>query len=489
MGMDILKMTALETGRAIKNKEFTSVDAAKAVLDAIEAKDAAVSAYITVCRDAALEEAAQTQKKIESGELLSPLAGVPISIKDNICTKGVKTCCASKILGDFTPVYNATVMEKLEAAGAVTVGKLNMDEFAMGSTTETSYYGATKNPWDTGRVPGGSSGGAAAAVAAGEALCALGSDTGGSIRQPASYCGVTGFKPTYGTVSRYGLIAYASSLDQIGPIARDVADCAAVMDVICGKDAMDGTSLDIEHPSYLASLTGDVKNMKIGLPKECFNEGLDPDVSARVREAAKTFEDLGAKVEEISLPFLDYVIPAYYIIAAAEASSNLSRFEGVKYGFRSEKYEGLTDLYNATRSEGFGDEVKKRILLGTFVLSSGYYDAYYRKALKVKALIKNYFDEIFSKYDLILMPVAPGTAPRLGESLSDPLKMYLSDIFTVSVNIAGLPGLSVPCGFDRNGLPVGAQLIGKRLGEVTVLNAGYAYQQATGFHKQRAEVK
>ncbi len=487
--MDIAKMTALETGAAIKSGAVTSVSAVETVFDEIGKKDRTLNAYITVCREQALERAQQVQQKITRGELFSPLAGVPVSVKDNICTKGVKTSCASKILGDFAPVYNATVMDRLEAAGAVMVGKLNMDEFAMGSTTETSYYGATKNPWDTARVPGGSSGGAAAAVGSGEALCALGSDTGGSIRQPASYCGVTGFKPTYGTVSRYGLIAYASSLDQIGPIAKDVADCAAILDVICGRDKMDGTSLDIEHPRYRESLTGDVRGLKIGLPRECFSEGLDADVSARVLEAAKTFEEMGADVGEISLPFLDYVIPAYYIIACAEASSNLSRFDGVKYGFRSQNYDGLTDLYNATRSEGFGDEVKKRILLGTFVLSSGYYDAYYRKALKVKALIKDYFDEIFSKYDVILCPVAPTTAPKLGESLTDPLKMYLSDIFTVSVNIAGLPGLSVPCGFDKNNLPVGAQLIGRRLGEVTVLNAGYAYQQKTAFHKQRAEVK
>ena len=488
--MDILNLTALELGKAIKEGKVTSVEATKAVLDAIAKTDEKINAYITVCGEEVLEKAKEIDAKIKSGELTGPLAGVPFAIKDNMCTKGVKTSCASKILGDFAPVYNATVVEKLETEGAVIIGKLNMDEFAMGSTSETSYYGVTKNPWDTTKVPGGSSGGSAAAVAAKEAIVALGSDTGGSIRQPAAYCGVTGFKPTYGTVSRFGLIAYASSLDQIGPVAKDVADCAAVMDVIKGKDAHDGTSLDVDYPDYLSSLTGDVKGLKIGLPTECFKtEGLDPEVAEKVKAVAETLKQKGAEVEEISLPFLDYVIPAYYIIAAAEASSNLSRFDGVKYGFRAENYDGLVDLYNATRSEGFGDEVKKRILLGTFVLSSGYYDAYYRKALKVKAVIKQKFDEIFSKYDVIICPVAPSTAPGIGESLKDPLKMYLSDIFTVSVNIAGLPGLSVPCGFDKSGMPIGAQIIGPALGETKVLNAGYAYQQSTEFHKSFPEVK
>lgn len=488
--MNILDMTALELSSAIKAGKTTAVEAAEAVLDSIKANDGKINAYITVCEEEALKKAEEVQKKIESGELTGALAGVPIAIKDNICTKGVKTSCASKILGDFAPIYNATVIEKLEAEGAIVIGKLNMDEFAMGSTSETSFYGATKNPWDQNKVPGGSSGGAAASVAAKTAICSLGSDTGGSIRQPASYCGVTGFKPTYGTVSRYGLIAYASSLDQIGPVAKDVADCAAIMDVLKGKDNRDGTSLDIDYPNYLEALSGDVKGLKIGLPTECFStQGLDPEVAEKVRAVAENLKNQGAIVEEISLPFLDYVIPAYYIIAAAEASSNLSRFDGVKYGFRSENYDGLTDLYNATRSEGFGSEVKKRILLGTFVLSSGYYDAYYRKALKVKNVIKQKFDDIFSKYDIIICPVAPTTAPELDKSLTDPLKMYLSDIFTVSVNIAGLPGLSVPCGFDKSGMPIGAQIIGPALGETKVLNAGYAYQQKTNFHKNFPEVK
>ena len=478
-------MTALEIGAAIKAGKLTAPEAAKQVLDAAEAANPKVNAYITICREQAMAQAEDVQRHIEAGELTSPLAGVPFGIKDNICTKGIKTTAASHILGEFAPVYDAFVMQKLNAAGAVTIGKLNMDEFAMGSTSETSYYGATHNPWDLNKVPGGSSGGAAAAVAGNMAPITLGSDTGGSIRQPASYCGVTGFKPTYGTVSRFGLIAYASSLDQIGPVGRDAKDCAAVMDIISGKDEMDGTSLEMEYPKYLESLTGDVKGLKIGLPKECYaNAGLDAEVAEKTRAAAEKLKELGAEVEEISMPFLDYVIPAYYIIAAAEASSNLSRFDGVKYGFRSQNYSGLVDMYNATRSEGFGKEVKKRILLGTFVLSSGYYDAYYRKALKVKAIIKKHFDEIFSKYDLILCPVAPTTAPEIGKSLADPLAMYLSDIFTVSVNIAGLPGISMPCGFDKNNMPIGAQLIGPALGDTKVLNAAYAYQQATDFHKQ-----
>lgn len=488
--MDITKMTALELGKAIKNKEISVKEAVLSVFDTIEKKDKDINAYVSLCKEEALKKAEEIQAKIDDGTLTSPIAGVPVSIKDNICTKGIKTTCSSKILGDFKPPYNATVIERLENAGAIVIGKLNMDEFAMGSTSETSFYGPTKNPWDLNKVPGGSSGGAAASVAANEAIFSLGSDTGGSIRQPASYCGVTGFKPTYGTVSRYGLIAYASSLDQIGPIAKDVKDCAAVMDVISGKDKFDGTSLENDFGSLLDSLNGDVKGMKIGLPKECLeNEGLDTSVKESVLNVAKKLEQLGATVEEISLPFIDYVIPAYYIIASAEASSNLSRFDGVKYGYRAENFDGINDLYASTRSEGFGSEVKKRILLGTFVLSSGYYDAYYQKALKVKSIIKKHFDDVFEKYDLIICPTAPTTAPEIGKSLSDPLKMYLSDIFTVSVNIAGLPALSVPCGFDKDNMPIGAQIIGQRLSEKKVLNAGYAFQENTDYHKNQPEVK
>lgn len=486
--MDIFSMTALETGKAIREGKLTAVEATKQVLDSAEAKNDKINAYITICREKALAQAEEVQKKINSGELTSALAGVPIAIKDNICTKDIKTTCASHILGDFTPVYDATVMKKINDAGMITVGKLNMDEFAMGSTSETSYYGAVHNPWDLNKVPGGSSGGSASSVAGKMSLITLSSDTGGSIRQPASYCGVTGFKPTYGTVSRFGLIAYASSLDQIGPVGKDAQDCAAIMDIISGKDSMDGTSLDIDYPDYLSSLTGDVKGLKIGIPKEWYNnKGLDSEVAEKTRKVAEVLEKAGAIIEEISLPFAEYAIPAYYIIATAEASSNLSRFDGVKYGFRSENYSSLVDMYNATRSEGFGKEVKKRILLGTFVLSSGYYDAYYRKALKVKSVIKKNFDEIFAKYDLILCPTAPSTAPEIGKSLSNPLAMYLSDVFTVSANIAGLPGISMPCGFDKNGMPIGVQLMGQALADTKVLNTAYAYQQMTDYHKQ--EVK
>lgn len=482
--MNITEMTALELGKKIKNGEVRVADAVQSFLDAIEKNDSSINAYITVTRDEALVRAEEVQKQIDSGELTSPLAGVPVAIKDNISTRGIKTTCASKILGDFKPPYNATVIEKLNKAGAVIIGKLNMDEFAMGSTSETSYYGPTKNPWNTKKVPGGSSGGAAAAVAALEAPYALGSDTGGSIRQPASFCGVTGMKPTYGAVSRYGLIAYASSLDQIGPVAKDAADCAAILDVLCGKDEMDGTSLDVEHKNYLDSLTGDVSGLKIGIPKQCFGDGLNKDVKSAVLSVAETLKQKGASVKEFDMDIIEYVVPAYYIIAAAEASSNLSRFDGVKYGFRADEFEDLTDLYKSTRSEGFGEEVKRRILLGTFALSTGYYDAYYKKALQVKALIKKAFDEAYEKYDIILFPAAPTTAPNLGESLSDPLKMYLSDIYTVSVNLAGLPGVSVPCGFDSDGMPIGAQLVGAPLGDDVILNAAYTYQLATDFHKK-----
>ncbi len=480
--MSLLELTALELGRAIKAGEVSVPEATRAALEAIETKNRENNAFITVLNDRAMEEAEAVQKRISAGELTGPLAGVPLAIKDNICTKGVKTSCASKILGDFAPPYDATLTEKIHTMGGVVLGKLNMDEFAMGSTTETSFYGPTKNPWDLGRVPGGSSGGAAAAIAARECWYAIGSDTGGSIRQPASYCGVTGMKPTYGTVSRYGLIAYASSLDQIGPLARTAEDCAAILDGIQGKDPRDGTSLDAPHGALLENLSGDLTGMRIGVPTDCFGEGLDSQVSERVLAAAQVLRDRGATVEECSLPVMEYVVPTYYIIAAAEASSNLSRFDGVKYGWRAEGYTDLTDLYNKTRTEGFGAEVKRRILLGTFVLSTGYYDAYYKKALQVKAVIKNAFDRAFEKYDLLLMPVAPTTAPRLGESLSNPLQMYLSDIYTVSVNLAGLPGISLPCGLDGDGMPVGAQLVGPVLGEQRVLNAAHAFQQSTNYH-------
>lgn len=480
--MELREFTALELGAAIKKGEVSVAEATQAALEAIEERDGALNIFITVEGERALARAEQLQKGVK--DAVSPLYGVPMGVKDNICTKGVKTSCASKILGDFKPPYDATVVEKLAAAGAVGLGKLNLDEFAMGSTTETSFYGPTRNPWDLERAPGGSSGGAAAAVAAGLGWYAIGSDTGGSIRQPASYCGVTGMKPTYGTVSRYGLIAYASSLDQIGPLCRDAADCAAILDVLQGQDRRDGTSLDGEYGHLLDGLTSDVKGMKIGIPADCFGDGLDGQVRRAVLAVADVLKSRGAEVVELSFPVMEYVVPTYYIIAAAEASSNLSRFDGVKYGWRAEGYDDLTDLYNKTRTQGFGLEVKRRILLGTFVLSTGYYDAYYRKALQVKAVIKSAFDEAFQRCDMLLTPVAPTTAPKIGESLRDPLKMYLSDIYTVSVNLAGLPGLSMPCGFDSNGLPIGAQLIGPHFGEGRLLNAAHAFQRDTDYHKQ-----
>ena len=479
---ELLELSALELGAAIKAGDVSIAEATQTALDVMAEREPSLNCFITAAGEQAMARAQTLQAGVK--EATSPLYGVPMAIKDNICTKGVKTCCASKILGDFTPPYDAAVTERLTEAGAVSLGKLNMDEFAMGSTTETSFYGPTHNPWDTQRVPGGSSGGAAAAVAGRECWYALGSDTGGSIRQPASYCGVTGIKPTYGTVSRYGLIAYASSLDQIGPLARSAADCAAVLDALMGKDPRDGTSLDVPAGGLLASLNGDVRGMKIGLPADCFGEGLDPEVRRAVLEAADVLKSRGAQLVEFDFPVMEYMVPTYYIIAAAEASSNLSRFDGVKYGWRAEGYEDLTDLYCKTRTQGFGSEVKRRILLGTFVLSSGYYDAYYKKALQAKGLIKAAFDQAFERCDLMLTPVAPTTAPKLGESLSDPLQMYLSDIDTVSVNLAGLPGLSMPCGFDKGGMPIGAQLIGPALGEAAVLNAAHAFQLDTDWHKR-----
>ena len=480
--MELRALTALELGAAIQKGEVSVAAAVQAALDAIQAQDGALNSFITVEGERALKRAEKLQKGV--GAAAGPLYGVPMALKDNICTKGVKTSCASKILGDFKPPYDATVVERLAAAGAVGLGKLNLDEFAMGSTTETSCYGPTHNPWDLDRAPGGSSGGAAAAVAAGLGWYAIGSDTGGSIRQPAAYCGVTGIKPTYGTVSRYGLIAYASSLDQIGPLCRDAADCAAVLDVLQGRDRRDSTSLDGHYGHLLSSLTGDVRGRKIGIPADCFGEGLDEEVRQAVLAAAEVLKGRGAELVELSFPVMEYVVPTYYIIAAAEASSNLSRFDGVKYGWRAEGYEDLTDLYHRTRTQGFGLEVKRRILLGTFVLSAGYYDAYYKKALQVKAVIKNAFDQAFTCCDMLLTPVSPTTAPRIGESLSDPLNMYLGDIYTVSVNLAGLPGLSMPCGFDSKGLPIGAQLIGPHFGEGRLLNAAHAFQRDTDYHKR-----
>ena len=406
------------------------------------------------------------------------MAGVPVAIKDNMCTRDKLTTCSSKILGNFYPTYSAEAVINLEKAGAVIIGKTNMDEFAMGSTTETSFYGPTKNPWNKEHVPGGSSGGSCAAVAAEECSYALGSDTGGSIRQPSSFCGVTGIKPTYGTVSRYGLIAYGSSLDQIGPVAKDVTDCATILETIASYDSKDSTSVKRDDYNFTEALVEDVKGLKIGIPKDYFGEGLEPEVKEAILKAVDVLKEKGAIVEEFDLSLVEYAIPAYYVIASAEASSNLSRFDGVKYGYRTEEYNGLHNMYKKTRSEGFGEEVKRRIMLGSFVLSSGYYDAYYLKALRTKALIKKAFDEAFAKYDVIIGPAAPTTAPKLGDSLSDPIKMYLGDIYTISVNLAGLPGISVPCGQDSNGLPIGMQIIGDCFKEKNIIRAAYTFEQA-----------
>ncbi len=482
--MDILAYSAVELAQAIKAGETTAVEAMKAVLDRIDASEESIHAYVTIDREAALAKAEAVQKQIEAGELTGPLAGVPVAIKDNMCTEGVLTTCSSRILGNFIPTFTAEAVKNLEKAGAVMIGKTNMDEFAMGSTTETSAYGVTRNPWNTEHVPGGSSGGSAAAVAAEECFFALGSDTGGSIRQPASFCGVVGMKPTYGTVSRYGLIAYGSSLDQIGPLTKDVTDCATVMEAIASHDTKDSTSIDRtaigKDTDFTSALIEDVKGMKIGIPRDYFGDGLDSEVKEAVLAAARALEAKGAIVEEFDLSLVEYAIPTYYTIAAAEASSNLERFDGIKYGYRTSEYEGLHNMYKKTRSEGFGPEVKRRIMLGSFVLSSGYYDAYYLKALRVKAMIRKAFDDAFSKYDLILGPVAPTTAPKLGESLSDPLKMYLGDIYTISVNLAGLPGISVPCGVDSQGLPIGMQLLADSFEEKKLIQAAYTYEKIRG---------
>ena len=476
--MDILSLTAVELAKAIREGRTTAVEATQTVLDEIAAGEDTYHCYVTVEREKALKQAEEVQKKIEAGELTGPLAGVPFAIKDNMCTEGTLTTCSSKILENFIPTFSAEAVLNLEKAGAVILGKTNMDEFAMGSTTETSYYGVTRNPRNPEHVPGGSSGGSAAAVAAQECFAALGSDTGGSIRQPASYCGVVGMKPTYGTVSRYGLIAYGSSLDQIGPLTKDVADCATVLETITSHDPKDSTSMKREDTDFTSALVADVKGMKIGIPRDYFVEGLDPEVRDAVLAAAEVLKAQGAEVEEFDLSLVDYAIPTYYTIAAAEASSNLERFDGVKYGYRAQDAEDLHTMYKRSRSQGFGPEVKRRIMLGSFVLSSGYYDAYYLKALRVKALIKKAFDEAFAKYDVILGPVAPTTAPKLGSSLADPIKMYLGDIYTISINLAGLPGISVPCGTDSQGLPIGMQLIGDCFKEKTLIRAAYTYEQS-----------
>ena len=475
--MELGKLSAVQLSGEIKKGNVKVADAVSFSLSKIEERDKEIDAFIKVDGEAALKKADEVQRLIDDGKLTGPLAGVPVAVKDNICTKGVLTSCASKILSNFVPAFSATAYEKLEAAGAVMLGKANMDEFAMGSTTETSYYKVTKNPRNTEHVPGGSSGGCAAAIASDMAFASIGSDTGGSIRQPCSYCGVTGIKPTYGTVSRYGLVAYGSSLDQIGPIGRNVSDCAAILDTIACHDPKDSTSVKRDSYDFSKYLVDDVKGLKIGIPKDYFTEGLDSEVSETVLNAVKVLESKGAVIEEFNLGLVEYAIPTYYVIACAEASSNLERFDGIKYGFREVNNSGLHDMYKKTRSEGFGPEVQRRIMLGSFVLSSGYYDAYYLKALRVKALIKKAFDEAFSKYDIIAGPVAPTPAPKIGESLDDPIEMYLSDIYTISCNLAGLPGISLPAGVSKAGLPIGIQLLGDCFREDNIIRAAYSFQQ------------
>ena len=476
--MEIQKLTAVSLGKKIKEKEISVREALDAVFAQIDQTEDRYHAYVTLDKEGAYKQADAVQEKIDKGELTGALAGVPVAIKDNMCTKGLLTTCSSKILENYVPTYTASAVQNLTDAGCVIIGKTNMDEFAMGSTTETSYYGVTRNPHNPDHVPGGSSGGSAAAVALNECFFALGSDTGGSIRQPSAFCGITGMKPTYGTVSRYGLIAYGSSLDQIGPMTKNVTDCAAVLETIASYDKKDSTSMKREEYDFTSALVRDVKGLRIGLPKDYFGDGLDSEVKAAIFKAAETFKRMGAIVEEFDLGLVQYAIPAYYIIASAEASSNLERFDGVKYGYRTKEYGDLHSMYKKTRSEGFGSEVKRRIMLGSFVLSSGYYDAYYLKALKTKALIKQEFDKAFEKYDIILAPAAPTTAPLLGSSLQDPIKMYLSDIYTISANLAGIPGLSIPCGKDKMGLPIGMQLLGGCFQGKTLLRAGFAYEKA-----------
>ncbi|WP_026895215.1 Asp-tRNA(Asn)/Glu-tRNA(Gln) amidotransferase subunit GatA [Clostridiisalibacter paucivorans] len=475
--MDIYRLSISEMGNMLRNKEISSEELVSKYLDRLEELEDKVSSFITLRnREEIVEEAREIDRKISNGEELPPLAGVPVAIKDNIATKGIKTTCASKILENFVPPYDATIIKKLKAQGAIIVGKTNMDEFAMGSSTENSTFKTTKNPWALDRVPGGSSGGSAAAVAAGQIPYALGSSTGGSIRQPASFCGIVGLKPTYGLISRYGLVAFASSLDQIGPLTRNVEDCAVVLDAITGHDVKDSTSVGKEKEDYLSSIKGDIKGMKIALPKEYFAQGINEEIKAKVLEAVKVLEGLGAEVEEVSLPYTDYGLATYYIIAPAEASSNLARFDGVRYGKRAEEFQSIEELFIKTRSEGFGEEVKRRIMVGTYCLSSGYYDAYYKRAQKVRTLIKNDFENVFKKYDVIVSPTSPILPFKVGEKADDPMSMYMSDVLTVCINLAGIPSVSIPCGMV-NGLPVGMQIIGNVFDESKILKVAYNYEK------------
>ncbi len=479
--MSITRLTAAALGEKIKNRELSAREALQETFRQIDVVEKTVHAYITIDRDAALRRADEVQKQIDRKILTGPLAGVPAAIKDNLCTQGIRTTCGSKMLQNFVPTYSSEAVIQLENAGMVMIGKTNMDEFAMGSTTETSFFGVTRNPWNSACVPGGSSGGSCAAVAAGECFYAIGSDTGGSIRQPASHCGVTGIKPTYGTVSRYGLIAYASSFDQVGPIGKDVTDCVTILDAIASYDKKDSTSTGRKGRPFAQALDEDIRGMKIGIPRDYIDASLDEEVRNTVFLAADKLRSRGAVVEEFDLGLVPYVIPTYYTIASAQASSNLSRYDGVKYGYRTDDYKGLHDMYKKTRAQGFGSEVKRRIMLGSFVLSAGYYEDYYLKALKAKTMIKHAFDKAFADYDVIMGPAAPGTAPRIGTSLEDPMQMYLGDIYTVSANLAGLPGMTVPAGLDAGGLPIGVQFLADCFAEHKMIRAGYAFEQAGEF--------
>ena len=485
--MNLTDLTIHELHDLLTRREVSSVEATRTFLERIAATDGKINAFITVDEEGALRQAQEADRRIAAGEA-NILTGIPLALKDIFVTEGVRTTCASRILENYLPPYDGTAVRRLKERGAVLLGKLNMDEFAMGSSNENSAFGTVRNPWDPERVPGGSSGGSAAAVAARQAIATLGTDTGGSIRQPAAHCGVVGLKPTYGRVSRYGVIAYASSLDQVGPLTRDVEDCALLLQAVAGHDPADSTSVDAPVPDYRSALRGDMKGLRIGLPKEYFIEGLDPEVKKAVEDAISVCRSQGAEIVEVSLPHTEYAVACYYLIATAEASSNLARYDGVRFGLRAEESKGLIDMYMKSRAAGFGAEVKRRIMLGTYALSSGYYDAYYLKAQKVRTLIRRDFLEAFDKADVLLTPVAPTAAFRLGEKTADPLQMYLSDIFTIPVNLAGTCALSVPCGFTEAGLPIGLQLIGRPFGEETILRAGHAYEQATEWHKRKANI-
>ena len=485
--MQLYQLTIHQLHELLKKREVTSKEATASVFKRIKKVESQVHAYVTLTEELAMQQAQEADARIEKGEI-TVLTGIPLALKDILCTDGIRTTCSSRILENFVPPFDATVVKKLKAAGAVFTGKTNMDEFAMGSSTETSYFGVTRNPWDLDRVPGGSSGGSAAAVAAGECIAATGSDTGGSIRQPASLCGIVGLKPTYGRISRFGLIAFASSLDQIGPMTKDVEDTAILLNFLCGHDPMDSTSINLPVPDYTKSLKKDLKGIRLGIPDEYFIEGLDPEVREAIERAIQIMEGLGATSQKVSLPHTKYALAIYYLIAPSEASSNLARYDGVKYGYRSKDGENLLEMYINTRSQGFGQEVKRRIMLGTYALSAGYYDAYYRKASQGRTLIRKDFEEAFKECDLIVTPTAPTPAFKLGEKTTDPLQMYLSDIFTIPCNLAGLPGISIPCGFSKEGLPIGLQLLAPSFQEEKLIHGAYAFEQATEFHLKKPKL-